>query len=303
MLPAPRRLPFSAGLAGSVALALGMLPLFAPAALKAETVVERAARTGALEAYALTDAAPFSSRQGNAFVGLAPVVLERIRDEVADYLGKPLELRQTEAGSVDEVIEGISQGRRDVACGAAFNWTREMHLDHTLPFSLSGIRLLTPAGIDGTPDSLRGQRIGVVKDSAAALTLAEAAPDASLVPFDTPQQALTALRSGQVRLLGGDSLWLLASRQGIGRPLEIVPTIPYNRFAVSCIFPEGNDTFANLADLAIVKLLQGYVDGKEADRAAVNRWVGPGSAVGLSEEVIAAYFNTVLLTRQQIYLP
>ena len=303
MPQAPRSLPFSAGLAGSVAVLVGMLPLLTPAPLKAETVVERAARTGALESYALTDAPPFSSRQGNAFVGLAPLVVERIRNEVADYLGRPLELRQTEAATIDEVIEGITQGRRDVACGAAFSWTREMHLNHTLPFALSGIRLLAPAGIDGTPESLRGRRIGVLKGSAAALTLAEAAPDASLVPFDSPQQALAALRSGQVPLLGGDSLWLLASRKGIGRPLEIVPTIPYNRFAVSCIFPEGNDTFANLADLAIVKLLQGYVDGKEADRAAVNRWVGPGSAVGLSEEVIAAYFNTVLLTRQQIYLP
>jgi polar amino acid transport system substrate-binding protein len=300
---APRSLPFSADLARSVAVLLGLLPLLAPTALKAETVVERAARTGALESYTLSDAPPFSSKQGTTFVGLAPVVLERIRDEVADYLGRPLELKQAEASSVDQVIEGISQGRRDIACGAAFNWTREMHLDHTLPFALSGIRLLAPAGIDGTPDSLRGQRIGVVKDSAASLTLAEATPAASLVPFDNPQQALAALRSGQVPLLGGDSLWLMASRKGIGRPLEIVPTIPYNRFAVSCIFPEGNDTFANLADLAIVKLLQGYVDGKEADRAAVNRWVGPGSAVGLSEEVIAAYFNTVLLTRQQIYLP
>lgn len=287
----------------ATALLLGMVPLLTPGALKAETVVERAARTGALEAYALTDAPPFSSREGNAFVGLAPVVLERIRDEVADYLGKPIEVRQAEAGSVDEVIEGISQGRRDVACGAAFNWTREMHLDHTLPFALSGIRLLAPAGLDGTPDSLRGQRIGVVKDSAAALTLAEAAPQSSLVAFDTPKQALEALRAGRVPLLGGDTLWLMATKKGIGRPLEIVPTIPYNRFAVSCIFPEGNDTFANLADLAIVKLLQGYVDGKEADRAAVNRWVGPGSAVGLSEEVIATYFNAVLLTRQQIYLP
>jgi polar amino acid transport system substrate-binding protein len=296
-------LPRAAGLAGSVALLGGLLALLAPAPLKAETVVERAARTGALESYALPDAPPFSSRRGNAFVGLAPLVVERIRDEVADYLGRPLELRQTEAASIDEVIEGITRGRRDVACGAAFSWTREMHLDHTLPFALSGIRLLAPAGIDGTPESLRGRRIGVLKDSAAALTLAEVAPDASLVPFDSPRQALAALGSGQVPLLGGDSLWLLASKPGISRPLEVVPTIPYNRFAVSCIFPEGNDTFANLADLAIVKLLQGYVDGKEADRTAVNRWVGPGSAVGLSEEVIAAYFNTVLLTRQQIYLP
>lgn len=287
----------------ATALLLFLLPLLTPGALKAETVVERAARTGVLQAYALSDAPPFSIREGNTFVGLAPVVLERIRAEVADYLGQPVEVRQAEAGSVDEVIEGISQGRRDVACGAAFNWTREMHLDHTLPFALSGIRMLAPAGIDGRPDSLRGQRIGVVKDSAAALTLAEAAPQAGLVAFDTPQQALAALRAGRVPLLGGDSLWLMATRKGIGRPLEIVPTIPYNRFAVSCIFPEGNDTFANLADLAIVKLLQGYVDGKEADRAAVNRWVGPGSAVNLDEEVIAAYFNTVLLTRQQIYLP
>lgn len=282
---------------------VGMLPLLVPVALRAETVVERAARTGALEAYALADAPPFSSRQGNRFVGLAPLVMERIGAEVADHLGRSIEVQQAEAGSVDEVIEGISLGRRDIACGASFSWTREMHLDHTLPFALSGIRLLAPAGIDGTPPSLQGRRIGVLRDTAAAQTLAEAVPEASLVPFASPQEALTALRSGQVALLGGDSLWLMAARKGIGRPLELVPTIPYNRFAVSCIFPEGNDTFANLADLAIVKLLQGYVDGKPADRTAVNQWIGPGSSVNLNEEVIEAYFSTVLLTRQPVYLP
>jgi polar amino acid transport system substrate-binding protein len=277
--------------------------MLVPPASRAETVVERAARTGVLEAISLAAAPPFSSRQGERFVGLAPLVLERIGAEVADYLGRSIAVQQAEAGSVDEVIEAISVGRRDIACGTAFSWTREMHLDHTLPFALSGIRLLAPAGIDGTPASLQGRRIGVVKDSAAALTLAEAVPQATLVPLATPQQALAALRSGQVALLGGDSLWLMAARKGIGRPLELVPTIPYDRFAVSCIFPEGNDTFANLADLAIVKLLQGYADGNAADRAAVNQWIGPGSAVNLSEEVIEAYFSTVLLTRQPVYLP
>lgn len=272
MPPVLRQPRVSPATAGAAALLLGLLPMLVPPASRAETVVERAARTGVLEAISLADAPPFSSRQGERFVGLAPLVLERIGAEVADYLGRSIAVQQAQAGSVDEVIEAISVGRRDIACGAAFSWTREMHLDHTLPFALSGIRLLAPAGIDGTPASLQGRRIGVVKDSAAALTLAEAVPQATLVPLATPQQALAALRSGQVALLGGHSLWLMAARKGIGRPLELVPTIPYDRFAVSCIFPEGNDTFANLADLAIVKLLQGYADGNAADRAAVNQW-------------------------------
>ena len=43
--------------------------------------------------------------------------------------------------------------------------------------------------IDGTPDSLKEQTIGVVKDSASAKVLESVIPDATFKAFDTPAEA------------------------------------------------------------------------------------------------------------------
>jgi len=73
--------------------------------------------------------------------------------------------------------------------------------------------------------------------------------------------------------------------------------------AVGCILPENNSTFRNLVNLAIAKLLQGYLNGDPTAVATVDRWVGPSGILGLPPEVIRLYFQTVLLNHEQIQLP
>jgi polar amino acid transport system substrate-binding protein len=56
-------------------------------------------------------------------------------------------------------------------------------------------------------------------------------------------------------------------------------------------------------NLAIAKLLQGYINGNRDATESVNRWLGPSGILELPPQVIKDYFEMVLLTKEQIRVP
>ena len=198
--------------------------------------------------------------------------------------------------SINEGLAAVASGAVDLSCGAGFSWGRAMFVDYTLPFALGGTRLITPAGNDGTPAALQGQTIGVVKDSLSANAIENTITGETLVLFENPAAALAALKSGEIQFLAGDSLWLLANRAAVDPSGNITPSVPYNRSAVACVVPENNSGLLNLSNLAIAKLMQAYINDDPTAQQRINQWVGPGSSVNLSQEVIKAYFTNVLLS-------
>lgn len=282
------------------ALALASLPL-APA--RAETALDRISRTGEVQTVVMDGDLPFTTRQADGYAGLAMEFNAEIQKELSEYIGRPVALKPQPVTSVEQGLASVNSGKADLACGVSFSWGRSMFVDYSLPFALSGVRLLTPAGHAGTPAALKGQRIGVVKDSVASQTLAQAVPGAQLVPFANPNAALAALKAGQIRFLAGDTLWLMANRAGVDPTANLAPAVPYNRTGVACILPEHNSGLLNLTNLAIARLMQAYIDDRPDAQQRINRWVGPGSSVNLSPSAIKAYFTNVLLTAAQIDLP
>jgi polar amino acid transport system substrate-binding protein len=107
---------------------------------------------------------------------------------------------------------------------------------------------------------------------------------------------VAALRAGSVQGVIGDSL-VLASLAGpqSGPAFALTPEEPYERFAVACVLPENDSAFRNLVNLAIARLLQGYLDGTPAAVAAIDPWIGPGSSLNLPADLIRTYFESVLL--------
>ena len=77
--------------------------------------------------------------------------------------------------------------------------------------------------------------------------------------------------------------------------LALTPDFPYEAYAVSCVLAENDSAFRNVVNLAIARLLQGYLDGQPDTVTAVNRWLGPASALGLPESAIRASFEAALL--------
>jgi polar amino acid transport system substrate-binding protein len=289
MAALPRLLPAAVGL-------LAFLAPLAPA--RAESVVARVARNGQLVVTGMTSSPPLLSLSADGKPqGYAMTVVAQVQGELGRAFGKPVTVRFLPAGSLAEITASISSGKADLACGLPFSWDQDQQIDYSLPIGPSGLRLLAPKGrFDGSAASLSGRRIGAVKNSLAMSELQGIQPAAIAVPFPSSAAAVSSLTAGTVDGVIGDTLLLasLARAQG-ATGLSLTPEEPFERYAITCALPENDSAFRNLVNLAIARLLQGYVDGKPEAVAAINQWVGPERALGISTDRMQTYFESVLL--------
>ncbi|MCX5932221.1 MAG: extracellular substrate binding-like orphan protein GrrP [Cyanobacteria bacterium] len=278
---------------------LALLAAVMPAdSARAEGVVDRVARSGELVLVGLPDQAPLLSLDGQGRpVGYAMEVANRIAAELAVAVGRPVRLRFEAVADPADLGQRLAGGKADLACGVPFTWERDITLDYSLPFGLSGLRLLAPAGrLDGSPQSLAGRRIGVVANSLGETELKGLQPAARPVGFADLSLAVAALLGGSVDGVIGDSTLLAGLvAGGKGAALAQIPAEPYERYAVACLVPENDSAFRNLVNLAIARLLQGYLDGQPEAVSSIDRWVGPGSALNRSPDQIRNYFEAVML--------
>ncbi|MEY3826593.1 MAG: hypothetical protein RLZZ148_1409, partial [Cyanobacteriota bacterium] len=272
---------------------------------KAETVMEKAARTGIIRMGGRTDVIPYSYvNDKKELVGYSIDIASLIEEEVSLYLGKPVKIKFETINDFSELFPQVANGEIDIACNTQFAWQREMFVDFSVPYSLSGIRLLAKKGtLKGTPESLAGKRIAVLANSLGEATLKLVQPKAILVPVKGVDEGITALVSGQVDAVMGDSVVLAGNVQRVSdTAYELVPENPYARYGVGCMLPENESTFRNLVNLAIAKMLQGYIVGDEKYTAIVDKWLGPEGLLELPRELIKEYFQMVLLNYEQVPL-
>ena len=50
-------------------------------------------------------------------------------------------------------------------------------------------------------------------------------------------------------------------------------------------------------------MMQAYMDGDAGTRRMINRWIGPGSDVGLSQESIRSLYGLILSVTAEIKTP
>jgi len=285
--------------------ALALVACQKPAATEgsSEGTAVSALDTGKLRAVVIGQALPMVEKTGDDYDGLSFVVLDAIKDQLAtvpEAKAESFSIEPVAVSSAQEGLDKLQSGEVDIACGVAFSWERQQKLNFTIPFASGGVRLLAPKGNDGTPASLKGQTIGVVKNSVAANVLAGAVDDAQFQFFDTPESALAALKGGDVKILGGDSLWLKANRAETAPDDALVPDRAYARSGVGCVVGESTPHLLNISNLAIGRLLTAYVDNDPAVRTEINRWIGDGSAIDLSDDQISTFFRMVLATTAQL---
>lgn len=276
-----------------------------PQAARAESVLEQAARTGQITMAGPVNVPPYAFLDSQKVLqGYSIDLAKLIAAEVSAYLGRSVQVQFQRQDDPIALFQGVSQGGIDFTCGVAFTWQREMFVDYSLPIGLSGIRLLSAKGADGSPASLAGSRIAVVKDSLGQTLLPQLNAKATPVVFPTLQAATDAFFAGKVKGVLGDSV-LLANLVPPAKAASValVPNQGYVRYGVSCIVPENNSTFRNLVSLAIARLQQGYLNDDPQATAVVNRWFGPGSAMALPPELIKAFFESVLISHEQIENP
>ncbi|EDY39085.1 putative ABC transporter, solute binding protein [Cyanobium sp. PCC 7001] len=296
--------PWPERLRAAVGIGLGLaLTAAAGCPAWAGGVVERVARSGELVLVGPSGVPPLLSREGQGPPqGYGVLVAERIAAALAKAVGRPVALRFEAEPDLAATGARVVAGTADLACGVPFSWEADMTVDFSLPIGVSGLKLLAPAGrLDGNPAGLARRRLAVVRGSLAASELRGFQPQAVAVPVNTLREGLDALQTNAVEGVIGDATLLAALASGAeSADLRLVPEVPYESYAVACLLPENDSAFRNLVDLAIARLLQGYVDGRPEDVAAVDRWIGPGSAADLPQALIRDQFQALLMGREAI---
>ncbi|MGK7928105.1 MAG: extracellular substrate binding-like orphan protein GrrP [Spirulina sp.] len=289
-----------------VAATFGMaLALALPNPARAETVLEKVARTGVLTLGTHLDLIPYVyvDDQQNV-VGYSMDVVDRIRTELETTLGRDVRLDIIELKTEAEHINAIETRQIDIACASRFTWERDRYVDFSVSYSLSGIRLLSKLGSGlGSPESLIDKRIGVVPNSLGAQAMQLVQPEATLVSLKDRESALNALESGEIDAIAGDTILLagLLLPKDPGQ-YQLSPTEPYARYGIACMVPEDNSGFLDTVNYAIVKLMEGYVTGEEESVETVDRWLGEDGVVSTSPLIIRSFFDTIIITREQIPL-
>lgn len=275
----------------SLAPVAAAFALAAPLAL----VPAASAQSTTLKAVIFEEVKPLYQKSGGSFEGFGVDVLEQIRIQA-----RRRKVDYRVASSVKDGINAVITGKADIACGVAFTWGRATQLSYSIPFAIGGTRLLTASNttVDGTPDSLKGQTVGVVRDTASANVLKSVAPGASFKRFNTPAEALAAYNNGDVSILGGGTLWLAANSSP--ETSALLPFRPYGRSGVGCIVNQNNGKLLSATNVAIGQMMQAYMDGDAGTREMVNRWLGPGSTVGLSQEAIKSLYGLMLSVTAEI---
>jgi len=265
---------------------------------RAEGVLERVARSGELRMIGPADHPPMLSldAQGRP-QGYVMVVATRIAELVSAAVGRPVRVQFEAVTDAEPLTRRLGEGQAELACALPFSWARDQMVDFSMPIGLSGLRLMAPAGrFTGAPALLAGRRIAVVRDSLAETQLRGLQPAARLQAYGDLPAALTALTAGQVEGVVGDSALLagLAHQRGL-KGMALTPEAPYLRYALACAVPENNSAFQHLVNRAITQLLQDYIAGDATSVTAINRWVGPGSALNLPAEQIRGVFDALLI--------
>jgi len=277
---------------------------FAPLAASAETLLERALRTGELVMVGTTDSPPLASLDAKGQpVGYAIEVGRRVDQEVSAQLAGKVRLRFVPVANTADMVQAVASGGAALACGVPFSWEREMVVDYSLPIGLSGLRVLSRSTtLDGSPDSLKGRRLAVVQGSLGATALPTLQPAAKQVDFATLDQAVIALQQGKVDGVLGDSSVLAGLRKtrNLTSATTLVPEVPYASYGVGCILPQNNSDLLNLVNLAIAKLQAGYLEGRPDALASVDPWIGPKGVLGIPAERIRATFEAMQMSRENL---
>jgi polar amino acid transport system substrate-binding protein len=290
----------------AIAVLALLVSLVLPPAARAETVVGKVSRTGVLTFGTPINVIPYAYvNDQEKLVGYSVDVLELIRQELQKDLGRSVTVDFQAINNTDVLIQQVAKGNIDIACSTQFTWERQEFVDFSIPYSLSGVRLLTKSGspLTGTAESLVGKKVGVVLNTMGEVVMKRLQPKAIRVPLKDPEDGFAQLQSGTLDAIAGDSI-VLAGTTLKSKPesYALVPLKPYARYGIACMVPQNNSAFLNAVNRAIARLMQGYIIGDKKSVEIVNQWLGPNGLVEIPEELLRAYFETIILSHEQIRL-
>jgi polar amino acid transport system substrate-binding protein len=169
-----------------------ILSALIPGVAKAETVMQKVARTGVLTAGTSRDALPFaySDKQGK-LTGYSVDMLTLIQQQLQKELGKKIKLKLV-AVTPAERIPKIINRQVDIVCDASsFTWERDKKVDFSSSYGVTGTQILIKKDNNlGSPESLINKRIGVLAGTTNEQAIKRIQPNAKLVYLKTRPEAI-----------------------------------------------------------------------------------------------------------------
>jgi polar amino acid transport system substrate-binding protein len=262
---------------------LALLLLSGSPDARAESVLERIERTGVFNAGTRADAMPFGFRNKKGqLTGFAVDLMGEIHRRLEIRLGHPVKLELHEVPSVSR-IQMVVDKSIDIECTFTTpTWEREAQVDFSIPFSGSGVRIMSrQEGVDHIQD-LQGKRIGFVAGTTIGETLAEHVPETIRVEVPDMRTGFERFSRGELDGLADDSIVLRAMVENTPLKSQVILVPRSGHFvyeAASCILPQNDSAWRDFVNHTLAELLVGVDEYRGAYMDIYERWFGPRGAV------------------------
>ncbi|MGK7940612.1 MAG: amino acid ABC transporter substrate-binding protein [Crocosphaera sp.] len=262
-------------------------------------ILEKIKQTGVITAGTRKDAIPFAyvNKQGK-WVGYSIDLLEIIRKDVEQKLGKPIKLKLVEVTPQNR-FDKIRNKEIDIECASStFTWERDEIVDFTVSYFASGTKILRKKGSNlGTIDSLAGRRIGVIPNTTNEQAIKLQQPAAKIIPIKNRYEGLAKLNKGEIDAIAGDGIVLQGLRleNNNSDRFEVVPEFPYVYEAYACMVPEDESRWRGMVNYSLVKFMEGIISDQPQQVEIYEKWFGEDTGVTpYSREAINDYFQGIV---------
>lgn len=262
-------------------------------------ILEKIKETGVITAGTRKDAIPFGyvDEQGK-WVGYSIDVLEIIRQDVEQKLGKPIKLKLVEVTPQNR-FDKVKNREIDIECASStFTWERDQFVDFTVSYFASGTKILRKKGSNlGTIESLAGRRIGVIPNTTNEQAIKLQQPAAQIIPIKDRNEGLNKLKKGEIDAIAGDGIVLQGLRleNNNADSFEVVPEFPYVYEAYACMIPEDESAWRGMVNYSLVKFMEGIISDQPQQVAIYETWFGEEKGVSpYSREAINDYFQGIV---------
>ncbi|MGE5301788.1 MAG: transporter substrate-binding domain-containing protein [Alphaproteobacteria bacterium] len=246
--------------------------------LRAETTLEKVARTGTLTIGTRTGSPPFAYvNRNNEWVGFSIELVEKaIVPALAKKVGKPIKLEKKESTPQTRIPLLTSNAVDLIAETMTDTQSRRENVDFSLTYFVTGAQFLVKKGspIKGIR-TIGGKRVAAQQGSTNARIIRERAPTARLLEFPDQPAAFQALAQGQVQAYTNDGVQLAGLKAKAPRPEEWAVVGEYYSYEPYGMAMRKNDSdFRQVVNVALMDAIE---SGKYFE--LYEKWFGPKGEV------------------------
>ncbi|HMR33829.1 MAG TPA: transporter substrate-binding domain-containing protein [Geminicoccaceae bacterium] len=249
------------------------------AGARAESVMDRVARTGVLDAGTRSDAIPLAFRgPDNNLQGLAVDILHEIAARLEIELGRSVKLNLLAITPVNRV-ELIEDGTIVIECGITTpTWAREKRVDFSVPFFENGTRVLAFRNAARSMGDLGDKRIGAIRGSSTLGILRANLPAATVIEIPDMEVGIEMLLDGELDGVAniGVVLRALIEKLDVKNQLLLLPRSGALDWESSaCLLPQDDSRWRDFVNRVLFELLDGVDEFRGAYVDLYERWLGP----------------------------